>query len=100
MTVRPQEMIPTTRKSSADTWRPALISAMAVILVAAAGEHDASFERLQKMPAGARKRLLDNLRDFDLKLAPEQQAAVRDMDRRLAAMSPDQRAQYLTVLRR
>jgi hypothetical protein len=73
---------------------------MAMILVAAATEYDASFERLQTMPKGERKRLLDNLRDFDLKLTPEQQAAARDLDRRISALSPEQRAQYRTVLRR
>jgi Protein of unknown function (DUF3106) len=100
MTVSPQELFPTNRKSPVDLCRPILISAMAVILVAAATEYDASFERLQSMPKGERKRLLDNLRDFDLKLTAEQQAAVRDLDRRLSALSPEQRAQYRTVLRR
>jgi Protein of unknown function (DUF3106) len=73
---------------------------MAVILVAAASEHDPSVERLRNMPGDERSRLLKNLRDFDLELTPEQQAAIREMDRRLAALSPDQRAHYLTVLRR
>ena len=100
MTVSAQEMIRTDRNSLVDSWRPILISAMAMILVAAATEYDASFERLQAMPVAERKRLLGNLRDFDLKLTPEQQAAVRDLDRRLSALSPEQRAQYRTVLRR
>ena len=62
-----------------------VISTMAMILTAAASGYDAGLERLQTMPAEERGRLLDKMRDFDLKLTPEQQAAVRDLDRQLSA---------------
>lgn len=81
-------------------WKPMVLSAIALILVAAASEYDAGFERLKAMPVGERTRLLESLRDFELKYTPEQQSAVREIDRRLAAMSPDERAHYLAVLRR
>jgi hypothetical protein len=71
-----------------------------MILVAAASEYETNVERLRAMPAERRAGLLEKLSDFDLKLTPEQQSAARELDRRLAAMSADQRAQYLTVLRR
>ena len=77
-----------------------ILSAIAMILVAAATENDASWERLRAMPPEARSRLLENLRKFDLQLTPEQQSALRDLDGRLAEMPPDRRGQYLSVLRR
>lgn len=73
---------------------------MALVLVAAASELDAGFERLKTMPASERTRLLESLRRFDLQLSPEQKTAARDIDRRLAEMTPTQRAHYLAVLRR
>lgn len=73
---------------------------MALLLVAAAAEHQTGFERLKAMPAAERDRLLAALRRFDLELTPEQQAAARELDRRLAEMSPERRDQYLAVLRR
>jgi hypothetical protein len=73
---------------------------MAVILVAAASAYDANFERLRTMTAAERTRLLEKLREFDLRLTPEQQSAVRDLDRQLSGLSADQRAHYLSVLRR
>ena len=77
-----------------------ILSAIAMILVAAATEHDASWERLRAMPPEERTRLLENLRKFDLQLTPEQQSALRDLDGRLSEMDPDRRVQYLSVLRR
>ncbi len=57
-----------------------ILSAIAMILVAAATEHDASWERLSAMPAEERTRLLESLRKFELQLTPEQQSALRDLD--------------------
>jgi hypothetical protein len=93
-------MISETRKHRVGTWGLVGISATAMILVAAATEHDASWERLRAMPAEERSRLLTSLRKFDLELSPEQQASVRELDRRLSEASPVRRAQYEAVLRR
>src|SRR5262249_20386615 len=93
-------MIPDTRTFRAGTWRPVVISAMAMILVAAASEHDANWDRLRAMSPEARSRLLSNLRKFDLELTPEQQSAMRELDRRLADLPPEERDRYLAVLRR
>lgn len=88
------------RRFPAGVGRPLLLSTMAMILVAAASAYETNVERLRAMPAERRAGLLEKLSDFDLKLTPDQQAAVRELDRRLAAMSADQRAHYLTILRR
>jgi hypothetical protein len=72
---------------------------MALILVAAATGYEANWERLRGMPPDQRDRLLAALRRFDLELTPEQQSAARELDRRLSEKGPEQRAQYLEVLR-
>ena len=93
-------MISETHKLRVGRWGLVGISAIAMILVAAATEHDANWERLRAMPAEERTRLLGILRKFDLELTPEQQASVRELDRRLSELSPDRRAHYEAVLRR
>ena len=100
MIVLPQQEIPRTAKTPVARWRPVLISAMALVLVAAASEYDASYDRLKTMPAKERDRLLESLRRFDLQLSHEQKSAVLDLDRRLAGLPPGERAHYLEVLRR
>jgi hypothetical protein len=92
-------MILDTRKYRIGHWAPVVISALAMILVAAASDHDGNWERLRAMPLEERGRLLGNLRKFDLELSPEQQAAVRELDRRLSELPRDQRDHYLSVLR-
>ena len=77
-----------------------VLSAVAVVLVAAATGYEANLERLRAMPSEQRDRLLANLRRFDLELTPEQRTAARDLDSRLAEMSPEQRNERLAVLRR
>jgi hypothetical protein len=93
-------MISDTRKYKIGAWGPVAVSAMSVILVAAASEQDANWERLRSMPPEQRARLLDNLQKFDLVLTPEQRSAVREIDRRLSLLSPGERAQYMAVLGR
>lgn len=89
-----------TRQPRVGRWGLVGISTAAVVLVAAAAEPDAGWERLRGLPQEGRSRLLANLRRFDLELTPEQQAAARDIDHRLAELSPDQRARYELVLHR
>jgi hypothetical protein len=93
-------MISGTHNLRVGRWGLVGISTMAIILVAAATEHDANWERLRAMPTDERTRLLGILRKFDLELTPEQRASVREVDRRLSELSPDRRAQYEAVLRR
>src|SRR5438270_12446047 len=92
----PGPMIPDTRKYRLGIWGPVVISAMAMILVAAASEHDANRDRLRAMPPEERGRVLSNLRKFDLELSPEQQSAVRELDRRLSELPPEERGEYLS----
>jgi hypothetical protein len=96
----PATMIPDARKSRVGTRGAVVISAMAVLLVAAASEHDANWDRLRSMPPEVRDQLLGRLRKFDLELSPDQQSAVRELDRRLSELSPEERGRYLAVLRR
>lgn len=80
--------------------RRALAVSVTALLLVAAGELAAGVDRIRALPASERIRLLESLRDFDLKLTAEQRSAVREMDRRLSEMAPGERAQYLVVLRR
>jgi hypothetical protein len=93
-------MTPATRKNRVGRFGPVVVSATAVILVAAATGYEANWERLRGMPPDQRDRLQAALRRFDLELTPEQQSAARELDRRLSDKGADQRAQYLEVLRR
>jgi hypothetical protein len=88
------------RNNRVGRFRPLVLSATAVILVAAAAGYEANWERLRGLPPDQRDRLRKNLSRFDLELTPEQQSAARELDRRLSEMNPEQRAQYLAVLRR
>jgi len=77
-----------------------VLSALAMILVAAASELEVNWGRLRAMPPEERSRLLNNLRKFDLELSPEQQTAVRELDRRLSELPANERDHYFSVLRR
>jgi hypothetical protein len=81
-------------------WGLASISALAIILVAAGVDLDQNGARLRGLPREQRLKLIENLRRFDLVLRPEQQKALRDLDRRIAELPPAQRVQYLAALQR
>jgi len=78
---------------------PALV-ALATILVAAGADLEANWDRLRALPAAQRKKLVDNLSRFDAVLTREQQQAVVDLDRRIHALDPSRRGEYLATLRR
>lgn len=63
------------------TWVMVGVSALAVLLVAASTDPDPNWSRIRAMPPEQRVKLLQNLRKFDLELAPDTQQAVRDLDR-------------------
>src|SRR5439155_1035268 len=81
-------------------WGLVGVSALAVVLIAAAADPDGSWARIRAMPLEQRTKLLQNLRRFDLELSLEKQEAIRDLDRRLAKLDPAQQSQYLAVIRR
>jgi hypothetical protein len=81
-------------------WGLASISALAMILVAAGVDLEENWTRLRGLPRAQRLKLIENLRRFDLVLRPEQQKALRDLDRRIAELPPAQRVQYLSALHR
>ena len=76
------------------------VSALAVVLVAAVAELDPNWARIRAMPAEQRTKLLQNLRKFELELSPEKQEVIRELDRQIAKLDPQQRARYFWVLRR
>jgi hypothetical protein len=76
------------------------VSALAVVLVAAVVDPDPNWARIRALPPAERTKLLQSLRKFDLELAPEKQQAIRELDRQIAQLDPEQRARYLWVLRR
>jgi len=78
---------------------PVLV-ALATILIAAGVDLEANWERLRSLPAQRRQKLVDNLNRFDAVLTPGQQRAVRELDRRIHALDPAQRSEYLAALRR
>ncbi len=76
------------------------VSALAVILVAAVAEPDPNWARIRSMPPDQRTKLLQRLRKFDLELTPAKQQTIRELDRQVAQLDPQQRARYFWVLRR
>jgi hypothetical protein len=81
-------------------WGLASISALAMVLVAAGVDLEENWARLRGLPREQRVKLIENLRRFDLVFKPEQQKALRDLDRRIADLPAAQRAQYLAALHR
>lgn len=79
--------------------RALAVSATALLLVAA-GEMGAGFDRIRGLPTSERTRLMEKLREFDLTLTADQKSAIREIDRRISAMPIEDRTRYLAVLRR
>jgi hypothetical protein len=77
-----------------------LVSALAVVLIAASADPDRSWARIRAMPMDQRTKLLQSLQRFDLELSAEKQQAIRDLDRRISELAPDRQTEYLVVLRR
>jgi hypothetical protein len=76
------------------------VSTLAVVLVAAVVDPDPNWARIRALPPAERTKLLQNLRKFDLELAPDKQQAILELDRQIAQLDPERRARYLWVLRR
>ena len=52
------------------------------------------------MSAQQRAELTESLKQFELRLPPDQQNAIRDLDRQLNDLPPEDKVRYLTALRR
>lgn len=70
------------------------------LLVAAKVDPNDKWAQLRGLPRGARQRLVENLRKFDLVYAADQQKALRDLDRQVNDLDPGRRAHYLAALHR
>ncbi|MBX6316006.1 MAG: hypothetical protein IRY99_24300, partial [Isosphaeraceae bacterium] len=81
----------------------AVLPLLILVALAPAGwadeERDARLARLRSMPRPQREALARNLETFD-RLGPAEQAAIRDLDRRIAEADPVDRKRYYEVLRR
>jgi hypothetical protein len=76
-----------------------LLSASALVLVGAGFSRSPGLDRLSSIPRSEREKLWENLARFD-RLPPAQQAAIRELDRRLRELDdPAQRDRYFQVLR-
>jgi hypothetical protein len=93
-------MILPTRHHWLRIWAPPVVTALATIMVAATTELDRGWERLKSLPAERRQKLVENLKKFDLVYTPKQQQALRDFDRRINELPPEQRNNYFSVLHR
>jgi hypothetical protein len=81
-------------------WGVPAVVAAALVLVAAAADLEENLARLKLLPRDQRAKLVENLQKFDLVLTAEQRKSLRELDRRIAELPPDQQADYLAALRR
>ena len=81
-------------------WGMVGVSALAVVLVAAVSDSNRNWTRIRELPPEQRSKLLQNLRKFDLEVPRQKQDAIRELDRRIADLDPEQRRRYFSVLRR
>jgi hypothetical protein len=93
-------MIVDKRSEAIRHWGLVGVSALAWTLIAAVADSDRNWARIQAMPREQRVKLLQKLRRFDLELTTDKRQAVRELDRRIAALEPLQQFQYLAALRR
>jgi hypothetical protein len=77
-----------------------VISGLATMIVAATVDPEGNLARLRALPRDERARLIDNLNKFDLLYTPEQQRALRELDRKINELDPARQAHYLAALRR
>ena len=78
-----------------------LAAPAAIALAIGAGDAlDEARTRLQNMSPQQRADLAEILNQFELHSTPEQQKALRDIDRKLSALAPEDQARYLAAMRR
>ena len=82
------------------TWCLPLISALATLVAAAAVDPEQNSVRLRALAGERRAKLVENLKKFDLLYSRQKQDSLRELDRRIHDLPPEQRAHYLDVLRR
>ncbi|MGC8638888.1 MAG: hypothetical protein ACP5XB_03295 [Isosphaeraceae bacterium] len=77
-----------------------LCAVAVLVLLGASDQLQDAMARLQSMSARQRTALAQALQRFDLKIPPDEQESIRQIDSRLNALPPDERVRYLAVLRR
>jgi hypothetical protein len=71
-----------------------------LLLCAAEDQLQQARTRLGEMSPEQRNRVAETLKSFDLRLSPQEQASLRDLDQRISALPAEERVRYLDVLRR
>lgn len=77
-----------------------IIAAAVPIFLGAADQLQDAMSRLQSMSTRQRTEITDALQRFELKIPPEEQKSIRELDRQIHALAPEERTRYLAVLRR
>jgi hypothetical protein len=77
-----------------------LIPTVSVLLIGAGEQLDSAWARLQGYSNSRRKQLEDTLKRFEQLLSNDQQASVRDLDRKISGLTFEQKAHYLSTLRK
>jgi hypothetical protein len=77
-----------------------VISAVMVLMAAAAFDPAANWARLRALPNDRRAKLVENIKKFDLLYTRQQQESLRELDRRINELSGESRDHYLDVLSR
>lgn len=83
--------------------RALALSTTAVLIVAACGASarvSTALERLRGMSPARKQLLREKVERFELQSSAEQQQPLRELDRRLAGLSEEERTHYFAVLRR
>jgi hypothetical protein len=80
-------------------WALPALTALATLLIAAGSDLDQGWERVKSLPVERRAKLIEILKKFDLVYTAPQQQALKDLDRRIKELPPDQASYYFAVLR-
>jgi hypothetical protein len=81
-------------------WSLLAIALAASALVGATVDLEENWIKVRSTPRQERQRLTNNLQKFDLLYTPDQQQAIRDLDRRINELDAAGRTQYRATLRR
>ncbi len=88
------------RSMLARAFATVIIAAAVPVLLGAADQLQDALARLQNMSPRQRAEIAQALQRFDLKVPPEEQQSIRQLDDRVNALPPERKIHYLAVLRR
>jgi hypothetical protein len=77
-----------------------VVPLIVVLSIGASDAPDDARVRLQNMSLQQRSELAEALKQFDLKLTPDQQKSIREIDEQISRLSAENRVHYLAAMRR